>query len=158
MDTARVVSEKGEMLGVLSIDAALDIAAEKGLDLVEVTPNATPPVCKIIDYGKYKYEIQKKKNDARKNQKKIDTKEIKMRPNIASGDYDIKLKNARRFIEDANRVRISVNFRGREISHDQAGFELISKFQSDMGDVAKAEFGPKREGRSIVIMMTPAAK
>lgn len=155
LDSARVIDQHGEMLGVLSIDEALRRAREVDLDLVEVSPNAVPPVCKIIDFGKFKYETQKKLHDARKNQKRTDTKEVKMRPNIAGGDYDVKLRNAKRFIAEGHRVRVSLVFRGREIAHSDVGMKVIDAFRADMEDVAKLEVAPKMEGRQIFMMLVP---
>jgi translation initiation factor IF-3 len=155
VSSARIIDQDGNMLGVLNLNDALSKAEEVGLDLVEVAPNASPPVCKIIDYGKYKYELQKKLHDAKRNQKKSDTKEIKLRPSIDSGDYDVKLRNAKKFIADGNRVKVSMVFRGREITHHQVGMDIINAFKSDLSDVAKIDFAPKMEGKQIFMVVAP---
>jgi translation initiation factor IF-3 len=143
------------MLGVTTPQEALKLALEKSLDLVEISPSASPPVCKIMNYGKFKYEIQKKSQAAKKKQKVVETKEIKIRPTIAEGDYKVKLKNALRFLDDGNKVRISLQFKGREITHDEVGFALISRFEKDLTDVAKIEAAPKLEGKQIFMILSP---
>jgi translation initiation factor IF-3 len=143
------------MLGVVSVPEALEKAEEHGLDLVEVSPNADPPVCKILDYGKYKYEQQKKAAEARKKQKTIDVKEVKIRPSIEEHDYEVKLRNARRFLEDGDKVKVTMRFRGREIAHQDIGMELLNKFQEDLLELGKVELSPKFEGRQIIMVMAP---
>jgi translation initiation factor IF-3 len=151
----RLIDENGEMIGVVSVAEGLQRAQAAGLDLVEVSPTAEPPVCKILDYGKYKYELQKKKNEAKKKQKIIEIKEIKMRPVIGENDYQIKLKHMRRFLEDENKVKVSMRFRGREMAHQDIGMRIFERVQADIADLAKPEFGPKREGSQIVMMLSP---
>jgi translation initiation factor IF-3 len=151
----RLIDENGEMIGVVSVREGLERAVAAGLDLVEVSPTAEPPVCKILDYGKYKYELQKKKNEAKKKQKVIEIKEIKMRPVIGENDYQIKLKHMRRFLEDENKVKVSMRFRGREMAHQDIGMRIFERVQTDIADLAKPEFGPKREGSQIVMMLSP---
>lgn len=151
----RLIDENGEMIGVVSVREGLERAMAAGLDLVEVSPTAEPPVCKILDFGKYKYELQKKKNEAKKKQKVIEIKEIKMRPVIGENDYQIKLKHMRRFLEDENKVKVSMRFRGREMAHQEIGMRIFERLQGDIADLAKPEFGPKREGSQIVMMLAP---
>jgi len=143
------------MLGVVALAQAQKLAKDKGLDLVEISPNTSPPVCKILDYSKYKYELQKKARLARKNQKVVETKEIKVRPTIAEGDYQVKLRNATRFIKNGDKVRFSLQFKGREVTHEEVGFNVINKFKRDMDDVAKVEVQPKKEGKQIFMIMVP---
>ncbi len=151
----RLVDSEGEMIGVVSLDEALRKAEEAGLDLVEISPNAAPPVCKILDYGKYKYEQQKKANEARKKQKTVDVKEVKIRPSIEEHDYGVKLKNARRFLESGDKVKVSMRFRGREMSHQEIGMEVLERFKSDLEDTGKPEMGPKLEGRQMIMILVP---
>src|SRR3546814_14553210 len=135
--SVRLVGADGEMIGVVHIRYALRAAEEAGLDLVEVSPNAEPPVCKILDYGKYKYEIQKKKNEARKKQKVIDVKEIKLRPNIDDNDYNVKMRNARRFIEEGDKVKVTMRFRGREMAHQDMGMDVLVTVRAERAALAK---------------------
>jgi translation initiation factor IF-3 len=151
----RLIDADGEMVGVVSIREGLDMAAEVGLDLVEVSPNADPPVCKILDFGKYKYEVQKKKNEARKKQKVIDIKEIKLRPNIDDNDYNIKMRNMRKFLEDGDKVKITLRFRGREMAHQDLGVKVLDRVREGLDDLAKVEQFPKMEGRQMVMVMAP---
>lgn len=141
------------MLGVVSRDEALAMADEAGLDLVIVSPNADPPVCKILDYGKLKYESQKKKNEARKKQKTIDVKEVKMRPNIDTHDYDVKMRSMRRFLEDGDKVKVTMRFRGREMAHQDLGMDVLNRVRDDLGDLAKVEQYPRLEGRQMVMVV-----
>jgi translation initiation factor IF-3 len=150
-----LVGSNGELIGVVPISRGLEMAMDEGLDLVEISPNATPPVCKIMDYGKFRYEQQKKAKEARKKQKTVDVKEVKIRPTIAEGDYNIKLNNARKFLEAGDKVRVSLQFRGREITHKDVGFNLVNKFAEDLKDVAKIDVPPKMEGRQIFAMLSP---
>jgi translation initiation factor IF-3 len=154
-DKVRVIDENGENLGVMYTREAIEQAAEVGLDLVEVSPNADPPVCKFLDVGKYRYEAQKKANIARKTQKTQDIKEIKMRPNIDDHDYDVKMRNVNRFIEDGDKVKITLRFRGREMSYQQIGMELLRKVQEDVAEVAKVEAYPRMEGRQMLMVLSP---
>lgn len=151
----RVVGPDGEMIGVLDLSEAIQKAEEYGLDLVEVSPNAEPPVCKILDYGKYRYEIQKKAKEAKKKQKVIHIKEIKIRLNTDVHDFDVKKNNARRFIEDGDKVKVSLRFRGREITHKNLGEEKLNQFASDLSDIAKIESATKMEGRQLVLVLSP---
>lgn len=151
----RLIDAEGEMLGVVPIREALMTAEEAGLDLVEVAPQAEPPVCKLLDYGKFKYEAQKKANEARKKQKVIDVKEIKMRPNIDDHDYDVKLRNARRFMEEGDKVKVTMRFRGREMAHQDIGMNLLSRVRTDLDDIGKVEMLPKLEGRQMIMILAP---
>ncbi|OJV14155.1 MAG: translation initiation factor IF-3 [Alphaproteobacteria bacterium 33-17] len=151
----RLIDADGSMVGVVSLHEALKIATDRGLDLVEVSPNAEPPVCKVIDFGKYKYEIQKKANEAKKKQKVIEIKEIKLRPNIGKGDYDVKLRSIKGFIEDGDKVKVTLKFRGREIAHDDIGMDLMRKLKEDTAEFAKAEIEPKMEGKQILMVLVP---
>jgi len=143
------------MLGVMSVDDALRRAEEFGLDLVEVSPNADPPVCKILDYGKYKYEAQKKKNEAKKKQKVIEVKEIKMRPNIDEHDYQTKMRNVNRFLNDGDKVKLTMRFRGREMAHQEIGLNVLKRVQTDLEELAKVEAHPKMEGRQMIMVVAP---
>ena len=143
------------MIGVVSLDDALRQAADAGLDLVEISPNADPPVCKILDYGKFKYVEQKKKHEARKKQKSIDIKEIKLRPNIDQHDYDVKMRNVRRFLTEGDKVKVTLRFRGREMAHTDLGMKVLERVRSDMDEVAKIEQFPKMEGRQMIMVMAP---
>ena len=143
------------MVGVVSIRDALIAAEEAGLDLVEVSPNADPPVCKILDYGKFKYEAQKRANEARKKQKIIEVKEIKMRPNIDDNDYDVKMRSARRFLEEGDKVKVTMRFRGREMAHQDLGMNVLVKVRDDLQEMAKVEQMPKLEGRQMIMVLAP---
>lgn len=154
-DTVRVIDENGENLGVMRTGEAIAQAAEVGLNLVEVSPNAAPPVCKFLDVGKYRYEAQKKANAARKTQKTQDIKEIKMRPNIDSHDYDVKMRNVVKFIENGDKVKITLRFRGREMAHQQLGMDLLRRVQDDVAEIAKVEAFPRLEGRQMLMVLAP---
>ncbi len=151
----RLVDADGEMMGVVVLSKALELAEESGLDLVEVSPNADPPVCKILDYGKYKYEQQKKANEARKKQKTVDVKEVKMSPRIEKNDYDVKMRNARRFLEDGNKVKVSMRFRGREMAHQNIGRDIFDNVKSELEELASVELHPKFEGRQMIMILAP---
>ncbi|MFO1058335.1 MAG: translation initiation factor IF-3 [Dongiaceae bacterium] len=153
--SVRLVDEGGEMVGVVSIREALQMASEAGLDLVEISPNADPPVCKILDFGKYKYEIQKKKNEARKKQKVIEVKEIKMRPGIDDHDYDVKMRAIYRFLEEGDKVKVTMRFRGREMVHQELGMKVLERVRGDLDDRAKVEQHPRMEGRQMIMVMAP---
>lgn len=155
MERLRLIDENGEMIGVVTIREALRRAEEAGLDLVEVSPNAEPPVCKILDFGKYKFEQQKKAAEARKKQKTVEVKEIQLRPMIGDHDYDVKLKAARRFLEDGDKVKVVLRFRGRELSHTEIGMELLKRMIADLGETAKVDFEPKMEGRQVMMVLSP---
>ena len=143
------------MVGVVSVEEAIEMAYEVGLDLVEVSPNADPPVCKILDYGKFKYEKQKKQHDARKKQKTIDVKEIKMRPSIDVHDYEVKMRNARRFLDDGDKVKITIRFRGREMAHQELGMKVLDRVREELDDLTKVEQFPKLEGRMMTMVIAP---
>lgn len=151
----RLVDENGEQVGVVDTASALQRAMDVGLDLVEVSPNAEPPVCKIIDYGKLKYQEQKKRNEARKKQKTIDVKEIKLRPNIDTHDYDVKMRNVRRFIDDGDKVKVTLRFRGREMAHQDLGAQVLERVRTELDEIAKVEQMPKMEGRQMVMVISP---
>ncbi len=149
----RVVGEDGEMLGVMAINDALDRAADVGLDLVEISPNADPPVCKILDYGKFKYQAQKKANEARKKQKTIDVKEIKMRPGIEQHDYDVKMRAINKFLDEGDKVKVTIRFRGREFLHQDLGIKVLTRVREALAEKAKVESMPKMEGRQMVMVI-----
>ena len=151
----RLVDADGEQVGVVSFEDAMSIAAEAGLDLVEVAPNADPPVCKVLDYGKFKYSAQKRKSEARKKQKIIDVKEIKMRPSIDDHDYDVKVRNMKRFIEEGDKVKVTIRFRGRELAHQDLGMKVLDRVREELDEAAKVEQFPKMEGRQMVMVMAP---
>jgi translation initiation factor IF-3 len=151
----RLVGADGEMIGVVSLREGLTMAEEAGLDLVEVSPNADPPVCKILDYGKYKYEAQKKKNEARKKQKVIEVKEIKLRPGIDDNDYNVKMRNMRKFLEEGDKVKVTLRFRGRELAHQDLGVKVLDRVKVDLDDLGKVEQYPKMEGRQMVMVIAP---
>jgi translation initiation factor IF-3 len=151
----RLVDAKGGMVGVVPRNEALEMAAQAGLDLVEVAANADPPVCKILDYGKYKYEEQKKKNEARKKQKVIEVKEIKMRPGIDDHDYDVKMRAMLRFIEEGDKVKVTMRFRGRELAHQDLGMNVLMRVKEDLDEIAKVEAFPRMEGKQMTMVMSP---
>jgi len=151
----RVISSTGKQLGVISIREALNAAEDEGFDLVEVSPAANPPVCKIIDYGKLKYREQKSKKEAKKKQKTIEVKEIKMRPGIDTHDYNVKVKALSKFICGGNKVKVSMRFRGREMEHQNLGFDLLKKLIEEVIEYAKVEVPPKSEGKQIMMILVP---
>ena len=146
------------MVGVLSRDAALALAEESGMDLVEIQPQADPPVCKIMDFGKFKFEMQKKANEAKKKQKQVEIKELKFRPVTDEGDYQIKMRNIRRFLEDGDKVKVNIRFRGREMSHQELGREMATRIETELGDDIVIESRPRLEGRQMVMMIAPKKK
>ena len=154
-EKVRVVNADGEMVGVISKEEGLKIAFEAGLDLVEVSPNADPPVCKVLDYGKYKYEAQKKANEARKKQKIIEIKEIKMRPGIDEHDYQVKMRSVRRFLDEGDKVKMTIRFRGREMAHQELGMKVLDRVREDVDELAKVEQFPKSEGRLMTMVIAP---
>jgi translation initiation factor IF-3 len=154
-EKVRVIDENGENLGVMYTEEAIEQAAEVGLNLVEVSPNADPPVCKFLDVGKYRYEAQKKANLARKTQKTQEIKEIKMRPNIDDHDYDVKMKAMNKFIDHGDKVKVTLRFRGREMAHQHLGMDLLKRVQDDMAEVAKIEAFPRLEGRQMLMVLAP---
>src|SRR6202795_2421633 len=151
----RLVDERGGMVGVVGRNEALAMAADAGLDLVEIAPGADPPVCKILDYGKYKYEEQKKKNEARKKQKVIEVKEIKLRPGIDQHDYDVKMRSMVSFIGEGDKVKVTMRFRGRELAHQDLGMNVLMRVKDDLDSIAKVEQFPRMEGRQMVMVMSP---
>ena len=151
----QVISSDGKNLGILSTKEALYIAREEGLDLIEISPNAKPPVCKIIDMGKYKYDLQKKANKAKKKQKISELKEIKLRPGTEIHDYNFKIKNAQRFLSKKDKVKFTVRFKGREMQHHHLGMELLKRVEEDLKKVGKLELSPKFEGRQMTMVIQP---
>ena len=151
----RVISSTGKQLGIISIREALNHAEDEGFDLVEVSPEAKPPVCKIIDYGKLKYKEQKSKKEAKKKQKTIEVKEIKIRPGIDTHDYKVKIKALSKFIGGGNKVKVSMRFRGREMEHQNIGIDLLKKLTDEVSEYAKVEVPPKSEGKQIMMILVP---
>lgn len=151
----RVIDAEGELLGVMPPQKALAMAQEEGLDLVEISPNAEPPVCKILDYGKYRFEQQKKAAEARKKQKVVDLKEIMMRPAIDQHDFETKMKAARRFIDDGDKIKFVIRFRGRELSRTQLGIEVLDRVKADLEGLIKVDMEPKQEGRTAMMVVSP---
>ena len=151
----RLIGSEGEQLGIMSADEALRIADEQGLDLVKISPQATPPVCKLMNYGKFRFEQSKKEKEAKKNQHVVEIKEIRMSPGIDIGDFNTKLKNAQKFIADGNRVKVSVKFRGREMAHTNLGEKLLMEFAEACSETANMEKNPKLEGRFMAMFLTP---
>ncbi len=151
----RLIDQDGEMLGVMSARDALLRAYDVGMDLLEISPNADPPVCKITDYGKYKYEQQKKANEARKKQKVVEIKEIKVRPNIDDHDYEVKMRAARSFIEEGDKVKVTLRFRGREMAHQDLGAKVLERIRTELGDTVKVESMPRLENRQMIMVLAP---
>ncbi|MEO0392379.1 MAG: translation initiation factor IF-3 [Pseudomonadota bacterium] len=151
----RLVGADGEMVGVVDLEEALRAADEAGMDLVEIADKADPPVVKVLDYGKFRYEQQKRQNEARKKQKVIDVKEIKVRPNIDSHDYEVKMRNARRFIDSGDKVKVTLRFRGREMAHQDLGMQVLERIRDDLDEIAKVEQMPKMEGRQAIMVLQP---
>ena len=157
IDSARVrlVGEDGEMVGIVELAQALQAAEEAGLDLVEISPNSDPPVCKVLDHGKFKYEEQKKKNLARKKQKLVDVKEIKMRPGIDTHDYLTKMRSMKKFLDEGDKVKVTVRFRGREMLHPDRGMNVLKRVQGDVEEIGKVEQFPRMEGRLMTMVVSP---
>lgn len=151
----RLIGSNGEQLGIMSAAAAQRIADEQGLDLVKISPQATPPVCKLLDYGKYRFEQGKREKEAKKNQHVVEIKEVRMSPGIDVGDFNTKLKNAQKFVSDGNRVKVSVRFRGREMAHTEIGRDLLVRFAAECSGVATLDKEPKLEGRNMSIFLSP---
>ena len=151
----QVISSNGENLGILNTNEAISIAKEEGLDLIEISPNASPPVCKIMDMGKFKYDAQKKANKAKKKQKIVSLKEIKMRPVTETHDYEFKVKNAKKFISKGDKVKFTIRFKGRELQHSHLGNELMNKIKEDMKDIGKVELDPKFDGKQMIMVIQP---
>ena len=151
----RLISETGEQLGIMSSQEALRLAEERNLDLVKISPNAVPPVCKLMDYGKYRFEQTKREKEARKNQRVVEIKEVRMSPSIDVNDFNVKLKNAQNFLSEGNRCKVTVRFRGREMAHTNIGQDLLMKFAEECGEVAVMDKSPKLEGRHMSIFLSP---
>ena len=151
----RLIGEDGEQLGIVPLAKALAVAEEVGLDLVEIAPMANPPVCKVMDYGKYRYQEQKKAHEARLKQKQIQVKEIKLRPGTDENDYQIKLRNLRRFLEEGDKAKVTLRFRGRELSHQELGMRQLERVREDLADVGVVEQMPRLEGRQMVMIIAP---
>ncbi len=154
----RLVGAEGEQIGIVSLAEALEKAGEASLDLVEISPQAEPPVCKIMDYGKYRFDEQKKRQAARKKQKQTQVKEIKFRPGTDIGDYNIKLRNLTRFLNDGDKVKVTLRFRGREMAHQELGRDLLKRVEGDLSELATVEQFPKMEGRQMIMVMAPKKK
>jgi len=152
----RLIDHEGENAGVVTPARAVEMAEGVGLDLVEISPNAAPPVCKIMDFGKYKYEQQKKAAEAKKRQKTTELKEVKFRPNIDSHDYDVKMRSVTKFLEEGDKVKITLRFRGREMAHQEIGRELLQKIGGDISEMGKVESMPRMEGRQMTMVISPA--
>lgn len=155
MPEVRLIDQNGNNVGVVRTDRAIELAGQAELDLVEISPNSDPPVCKILDYGKYKYEEQKRKNEARKKQKTIEVKEIKFRPNIDQHDYDVKMRSMHKFIDEGDKVKVTLRFRGREMAHQELGLEVLQRVRQDMEEKAKVEQHPSMEGRQMTMVLAP---
>lgn len=155
MPNVLLIDHTGEKSGVVPTARALEMAQAVGLDLVEVSPGTTPPVCKILDFGKFKYQQQKKKAEAKKKQKIVDIKEIKMRPNIDDHDYEVKAKAMRRFFDDGDKVKVTLRFRGREMAHQELGMKLLDRVKTDFDQIAKVEQTPKLEGKQMMMVLAP---
>lgn len=151
----RVIDPDGNQIGILPVEKALEKAEEFGLDLVEVAPMARPPVCRIMDYGKFRYEEQRKSREARKKQHKVDLKEVKMRPGIEDHDFEFKVRHARRFLEEGNKVKVTMMFRGRQMAHPEIGREVLQRLVSEIADVGKVESTPAMEGRTMTMVLAP---
>lgn len=154
----RLIDMDGNMVGVVSVAEGIAMAREVGLDLVEVSPNAEPPVCKILDYGKYKYEAQKKAQEAKKKQKTVTIKEIKLRPNIDTHDFEVKMKAVQKFLEEGNKVKLTLRFRGREMAHMEIGMALFAKVRERFEETIKVEHEPRLEGRQAIMVVSPVVK
>ena len=150
-----LIDQNGEKQGVMPTSSAMEAAEEAGLDLVEIVPNAEPPVCKIMDYGKFRFQEQKKKAEARKRQKVVELKEIKLRPNIDTHDYEVKTKAMHRFFGEGDKVKVTLRFRGREMAHPELGMKLLQKVQEDFDEIAKVEYAPRMEGRQMIRILAP---
>lgn len=154
----RLIDQEGEQVGVVPLARAKQVAEEAGLDLVEVSPTAKPPVCRIMDYGKYKFEQSKKQSEARKKQKQIQVKEVKFRPGTDEGDYQVKLRNLIRFLNDGDKTKVTLRFRGREMAHQELGLKLLRRVEEDLAEYGAVEQQPKMEGRQMIMIIAPAKK
>ena len=150
-----MIDEKGENVGIVSINQALEMAEEAGFDLIEISPQATPPVCKILDYGKYKYEMQKRKAEAKKNQKVVEIKELKLRPMIETHDYEVKVKQAKKFLSEGNKVKFTMRYKGREMSANNMGKEILDRLVEDLEGLIKIDQAPKLEGKQMMMIVSP---
>ena len=155
-DEIRLIGAEGENVGVVTPERGLELAEDEGLDLVEISPNASPPVCKIMDFGKYKYETQKRESEARKKQKIIEIKEVKFRPNTDVHDYDVKMRNVVKFLGNGDKVKVTMRFRGREMAHLELGRALLERVADDIEEIAKIDSMPKMEGRQMIMMVSPS--
>ncbi|KFZ31992.1 translation initiation factor IF-3 [Pseudidiomarina salinarum] len=154
-----MIGVEGEQIGVVSIDEAMKAAEEAGVDLVEISPNAEPPVCRLMDYGKFLYEKAKSQKEQKKNQKQIQVKEVKFRPGTDEGDYQVKLRNLSRFLEGGDKTKVTVRFRGREMAHQEIGIELLNRIKEDLAEISVLESFPRRaEGRQMIMVLAPAKK
>ncbi|NMG33127.1 translation initiation factor IF-3 [Azoarcus sp. TTM-91] len=151
----RLVGDDGEQLGIVSLNAALSVAEEAGLDLVEIAPMAKPPVCRVMDYGKFKYQEQKKAHEARLKQKQVQVKEVKLRPGTDENDYQIKLRNLRRFLEEGDKCKVTLRFRGREMAHQEFGLRQLERVKADLEELGQVEQMPKMEGRQMIMVIAP---
>jgi len=151
----RVIGADGEQVGVMTSEDAIRLAEESDLDLVEIQPNAEPPVCRVMDYGKYRYEVSKKKQESKKKQTRVSVKEVKFRPGTDIGDYDVKLRNLQRFLNEGNKTKVTLRFRGREMAHKELGLEMLNRVREDLDELATVEQEPKLEGRQMVMVMAP---
>ncbi|WP_287830978.1 translation initiation factor IF-3 [Idiomarina sp.] len=159
VDEVRLIGTDGEQAGVVSINEALDAAAEAGVDLVEMSPNAEPPVCRLMDYGKFLFEKSKEQKEQKKKQKQIQVKEVKFRPGTDEGDYQVKLRNLRRFLEGGDKTKVTIRFRGREMAHQELGIELLTRIKDDLDEISTVESFPRRaEGRQMIMVLAPAKK
>ncbi len=158
MPRVRVIGADGEQVGVLSRDEALKLAEEAGLDLVEIQPMADPPVCRVMDFGKFKFEQQKKAHAAKRKQKQVEIKELKFRPTTEDGDYQVKMRNLRRFLDEGDKVKVTVRFKGRELAHTELGEAMVKRIQADIAEEAVIESFPRFEGRQMVMMLAPKKK
>ncbi|MCI5085656.1 MAG: translation initiation factor IF-3 [Rhodovulum sp.] len=154
----RLIGAEGENIGLVTPERGMELAEQAGLDLVEISPNATPPVCKIMDFGKFKYEQQKRESEARKKQKIIEVKEVKFRPNTDTHDYEVKMRNVYKFLEKGDKVKVTLRFRGREMAHQNLGRELLERVAEDVKEMGKIENMPKMEGRQMIMMIGPVSK
>ncbi|MCP5075227.1 MAG: translation initiation factor IF-3 [Rhodobacteraceae bacterium] len=157
-DEIRLIGADGDNVGVVSPSHGMELAQQAGLDLVEISPNANPPVCKVMDYGKFKYEQQKRESEARKKQKIIEVKEVKFRPNTDTNDFDVKMRNVMKFLGNGDKVKVTMRFRGREMAHQNLGSELLKRVAEAVGEEGKVENMPKMEGRQMIMMIGPVSK
>ena len=158
VNEVRLIGIEGEQLGIVKIAQALEMAEEHDIDLVEISPTAVPPVCRLMDYGKFRYQEQKRQQEARAKQKVVQLKEVKFRPGTDEGDYNVKLRNVRRFIEDGDKVKVSLRFRGREIAHQELGMRVLERVRDDVEDICQVESFPRLEGRQMVMVLAPRKK